>query len=486
MHLTLAKVLSKHVNPLKKTKMICTIGPSSDNIDIISQHLKNGMNVCRINFSHDDHEIHGKKLQRIREAFIKNPLYSDCAIMLDTKGPEIRTGLLETPKISLKTGDIITVTTDYTVKGNNQKISMSYEGLFRSVTVGSKILIADGNLSLTVLEMDPKQKELKARVENDFLLGEKKNVNLPGAKIDIPTLGEKDAHDIINFGIKNDVDMIALSFTRTANCIYQCKELLGQKGSHIKIIPKIENYEGLENLEEILKASDGVMVARGDLGMELEPAKVFVAQKYITQVARSLRKPAIIATQMLESMTKNSRPTRAEITDVGNSVFDLNDCVMLSGETGNGIFPLESSKTMTEICKEGELNFDYYEYFQKARHHAQNMIEALGIAAVKLSFSAESNVILCLSNDDALVKYLSFLRPNAFIIYPHSDKKLLKSLQLYFGVVTVNVEESDFQNKQKLIQKCIERVNDFKLMQFSKAIIVADGNNDELQIVKNE
>lgn len=485
MYLTLAKVLSKHLSPLKRTKMICTIGPASDNVDILSQHLKNGMNICRINFSHDNHEIHGKKLQRIREAVAKNPLFGDCAVMLDTKGPEIRTGMLETPRVALKAGEEVVVTTDYEFKGNDKKFAISYGGLLNSVNVGSKILIADGNLSLTVTGVDQQKGEVRTRVDNDFLLGEKKNVNLPGAKIDIPTLGEKDADDIINFGVKNDVDMIALSFTRTANCVYQCKDLLGQKGSHIKIIPKIENYEGLENLEEILKASDGVMVARGDLGMELEPAKVFVAQKYITQVARSLRKPVIIATQMMESMTKNSRPTRAEITDVGNSVFDLNDCVMLSGETGNGIFPLESSNTMTEICKEGELNFDYDEYFQRMHYNAKNVSEALGIAAVRLAFSAESNVIVCISDNDLLVKYISHLRPNSFIIYPHSDRRILRSLQLYYGVVTVGVDQGDLKDKNKLIEKCLQQVADLDLMQFTRTVIIADDNTDELAIMKN-
>ena len=244
--LNLSKIFAKNLNPLKRTKMICTIGPTSDKVDVLSAHLKNQMNVCRLNFSHDNHEVHSKKIDKVKEAIKMNPQNDDVAIMIDTKGPEIRTGYLQTKKIQLEAGQEIIVTTDYDIKGDSNKISVSYGDLATTVDVGSKILIADGNLSLEVKEVDRKGGEVKAVVLNDFLLGEKKNVNLPGAKITLPTITEKDEYDIVDFSSKNEVDMVALSFARSAECIRSCRALLGEKGKHIKIIPKIENQEGLE------------------------------------------------------------------------------------------------------------------------------------------------------------------------------------------------------------------------------------------------
>ena len=462
--------------------MICTIGPTSDKVDVLSAHLKNQMNVCRLNFSHDNHEVHSKKIDKVKEAIKMNPQNDDVAIMIDTKGPEIRTGYLQTKKIQLEAGQEIIVTTDYDIKGDSNKISVSYGDLATTVDVGSKILIADGNLSLEVKEVDRKGGEVKAVVLNDFLLGEKKNVNLPGAKITLPTITEKDEYDIVDFSSKNEVDMVALSFARSAECIRSCRALLGEKGKHIKIIPKIENQEGLENLEEILEVSDGVMIARGDLGMELEPSRVFLAQKYITQTAHKHRKPVIVATQMLESMTENSRPTRAEITDVGNAVFDLNDVIMLSGETGNGNFPIESTSTMTDIAREAERNCDYLTKFRNKDLKTENESEALGLAAVNLAYSSGSQLIICLSNEVELVEFVSFLKPDAHIIYPHQEGRVRRGLQLNYGVQTVGLEQSVFNNREALVQKCLDRANQLGIGNLSDTYVVVDGNRNELSI----
>ena len=486
MDLSLDKVLFEPLKPLKRTKMVCTIGPTCDDVDTLHQLLRNGMNMCRMNFSHGDHEGHKQKLTKIREALATDPSFEDCAIILDTKGAEIRTGLLEVPNVPLNAGDDVIVTTDYSFKGNNKKFAISYPDLLDSVDVGSDILIADSNLTLTVSEINKPKGELKARIGNDFVLGEKKNVSLPGVKIHLPTIGEKDVHDIVNFGVKYDVDIIALSFTKSPDCIRQCRDLLGQKGSHIRIVAKIENFDGLTNLEHIVKAADGIMIDRGDLSMAIEISKVFTAQKYITQVARAHRKPIIIATQMLESMTKNSRPTKAEITDIGNAVFDLNDCVMLSGETGNGLFPLESCKTMTQICKEAELNFNYHEYFQSQKHKAGNHVEALGLAAVQLAFSTNADAIFCFSEDDALVKYMSYLRPSTPIIYPHFNRRTIRALQPYYGVITVSVDKLDYNNNNNLVSKCLERAKALELMENGKGVIMVDSKEFRVSILNKD
>jgi len=488
MRVNLNKILWQRKLPaLKKTKMICTIGPSSDNVDVVDSLLKNGMNVCRINFSHDDHTIHYNKLLRIREAVARNPQFGNTAILLDTKGPEIRTGFLSTPKIELKAGNKIKLTSDYTVKGTPDLLALSYEHLYDSTFVGGKILIADGNLGLEVIEKNAKDKTVTAKILNDFILGEKKNVNLPGVKVNIPVISQKDKIDLIDFGLTHDVDMVALSFTRTANCVNMCKDVLGEKGKHIKIIPKIENQEGLENLDEILKVSDGVMIARGDLGMEMDPSKLFLAQKYITQKARQHKKPVIVATQMLESMTKNARPTRAEITDVGQAVFDFNDCTMLSGETGNGSFPQVSVQTMAEICKEAEFHLDYESEFN-ARFNIEDVSShpdnPLAIAAVKLAFSSETECIICLSKDDALVREISALRPNAFIFYPHSSERLLRGLQVHFGVVTVSVSDKTFADNQSSIDAVKQRIKALGMESAFKNVVLVNGNNNQISLQK--
>lgn len=297
-----------------------------------------GMTVARLNFSHGDHKMHGEIVGRLREAFKKKKSLP-CAIMLDTKGPEIRTGFLKDhANIKLTKGQSLEITTDWKHEGDSTKIACSYEKINQSVKVGSQVLIADGSIVTKVTEILPSG--IKVEVQNDAELGERKNMSLPGAKIDLPTVTEKDEEDIVEFGLKHGIDMIALSFTRTGQDVETVRDLLGPRGEHIKIIAKIENQEGLQNYDEILKHADGIMVARGDLGMEIPPQKVFVAQKWMIRKALEAGRPVITATQMLESMIKNPRPTRAEASDVANAVLDGTDCVMLSGETANGKFPL--------------------------------------------------------------------------------------------------------------------------------------------------
>ena len=258
---------------------------------------------------------------------------------------------------------------------------------------------------------------------------------------------------------------------------------MGEKGNGIGVIAKIENHEGLENIEEILKVSDGIMIARGDLGMELYPEQLFVAQKYLTQKAHQFQKPVIVATQMLESMTTNKRPTRAEITDVGNAVFDENDAVMLSGETGNGLNPVLSLKTMADICKHTEWNFNYEEIFQGKKIIPKNKLQVLAIASVRQSLALHSGFILVLSEDPAVVKFLSWLKPMCYIVYPHYDQALLRRLQLYFGVVTVDVTKDTFFNKKEVLECVEERVRALGIHQISDSNILIDSNELLLSII---
>lgn len=482
MQVNLSKLLQKTPPFWKKTKMTCTIGPTSDNVELLKQLLHNGMNVCRINFSHDDHEVHYRKLQRIREAIASNPLYKHTAIMLDTKGPEIRTGMLSTPKINLVKKNKIVLTSDYTVKGTPDLLALSYEHLARDVKVGSKILLADGNLSLLVLEINHNEKTVVAEILNDFILGENKNVNLPGVKVDLPVISEKDRIDLVEFGLKHDVDMIALSFTRSAKCIKMCKDTLGEQGKHIKIIPKIENQEGLENLNEIMSLSDGVMIARGDLGMEMEPSKLFLAQNYITEVARYHGKPIVMATQMLESMTSNSRPTRAEITDVGSSVWNLNDATMLSGETGNGKFPVESVQIMADICRETEFHLDYEQNFRKSELY-QDKNYALARAAVELSFSLVSKVIIVTGEKEIIASQLSAFRPAALIFYVHHDARVLRGLQLNFGVFGIQQPKLGTETQAGSIKAVKHQLELMGLKRHISSAVFVNGDTKEIKII---
>merc|ERR1719367_2142523 len=309
---------------------------------MLEKLIESGMNVARLNFSHGDHEAHGQTVEKIRAAAAKFP-DKPVAILLDTKGPEIRTGFFKEgvgEKIDLQQGQELKLVTDYSYKGDSTCIALSYKALPTSVKPGNTILCADGSLSLTVKECGADF--VNTEVMNSVKLGERKNCNLPGVKVDLPVLQDKDKDDLVKFGIPQGVDFVAASFVQSAEDVEIIRKTLGVRGRSIKIIPKIENEEGLKNIDAIIEASDGIMVARGDLGMEIPPEKVFLAQKMMIAKCNLVGKPVITATQMLESMTGLPRPTRAEASDVANAVLDGTDCVMLSGETAGGKFPINA------------------------------------------------------------------------------------------------------------------------------------------------
>ena len=362
--------------------------------------------------------------------------------MLDTKGPEIRTGLLVDHKaVSLKEGQDLEITTDYTIEGDSTRISCSYKTLPTSVSVGSSILIADGTLVCKVKEL--RATSIVVTVCNNVTIGEKKNMNLPGVVVDLPTITEKDKDDLINFGVKYGVDMIAASFVRKGSDITTIREVLGPAGKHIKIISKIENQEGLHNYDDILAASDGIMVARGDLGMEIPIEKVFLAQKMMVRKANLVGKPVITATQMMESMITNARPTRAECSDVANAVLDGTDCVMLSGETANGSHPVAAVGYMARTCTEAEGVVNYGQLFAAVRESTlteigtMNITEAVASSAVKTAYDIGAKAILVCSETGNTARLVAKYRPNMPVLVLTATESVARQLQgLCRGVKT--------------------------------------------------
>merc|ERR1719487_1403997 len=378
----------------RKCKIICTMGPSCWSVENLQKLIDAGMNVARLNFSHGDHEGHGACVDRIREADKLRPK-KPISILLDTKGPEIRTGFFkEGGKINLTKGQDLKLVVDYSFKGDNTCFAVTYEKLPTAVQPGNQILMADGSLVLKVKSCHADH--VICEVLNDCSIGERKNCNLPGVKVDLPVLQDKDKNDLVNFGIPKGVHFIAASFVQSAADVNLIRSVLGEAGKHIKIISKIENQEGLVNFDEICEASDGIMVARGDLGMEIPPEKVFLAQKIMLAKCNMLGKPVVTATQMLESMTKAPRPTRAEAGDVANAVLDGADAVMLSGETAGGDFPVEAVTIMRKIVEESETNLDYLSVYndlrrqtlERAGNSRMATIEAFASTAAKTSFDA--------------------------------------------------------------------------------------------------
>ncbi|XP_068662693.1 pyruvate kinase, cytosolic isozyme [Aristolochia californica] len=401
-----------------KTKIVCTLGPASRSIPMLEKLLMAGMNVARFNFSHGSHDYHQETLDNLRTAMERTGIL--CAVMLDTKGPEIRTGFLKDAKpVLLKQGQEITVSTDYSIKGDENTICMSYKKLAEDVQPDSVILCADGTITLTVLACDKQKGLVRCRCENSAVLGERKNVNLPGVIVDLPTLTEKDKEDILQWGVPNKIDMIALSFVRKGSDLVEVRKLLGEHAKSILLMSKVENQEGVANFDDILANSDAFMVARGDLGMEIPIEKIFFAQKVMIYKCNVQGKAVVTATQMLESMIKSPRPTRAEATDVANAVIDGTDCVMLSGETAAGAYPELTVQTMAKICIEAESTLDYKHIFRRITDAApipMSPLESLASSAVRTANSAKVALILVLTKGGSTAKLVAKYRPSVPIL----------------------------------------------------------------------
>ena len=416
---------------MKKTKIVCTIGPASESVDMLVNLINAGMNVCRLNFSHGDYEEHGARIKNIREAV--KITGKRVAILLDTKGPEIRTNDMENGAITMKIGDSVRISMTE-VLGTNEKFSITYPELINDVNVGSHILLDDGLIDLEVTDIDRDANEIVTVVKNEGVLKNKKGVNVPGVSVNLPGITEKDANDI-RFGIGQGIDFIAASFVRRASDVLEITKILEEENAtHIQIIPKIENQEGIDNIDEILKVSDGLMVARGDMGVEIPTEDVPVVQKALIKKCNALGKPVITATQMLDSMQRNPRPTRAEANDVANAIYDGTDAVMLSGETAAGDYPLEAVQTMARIAVRTEETLVNQDSLALKLYSKTDMTEAIGQSVGHTARNLGIQTIVAATESGHTARMISKYRPKAHIVAITFSEQKARSLSLSWGV----------------------------------------------------
>ncbi|CAL9766120.1 unnamed protein product [Musa acuminata subsp. burmannicoides] len=474
-----------------KTKIVCTLGPSSRSVPMLEKLLRAGMNVARFNFSHGTHEYHQETIDNLRIAMQNTQIL--CAVMLDTKGPEIRTGFLKDGKpIKLKEGQEITITTDYSIKGDENAISMSYKKLPVDLKPGNTILCSDGTITLIVLSCDPEAGTVKCRCQNTATLGERKNVNLPGVVVDLPTLTEKDKEDIMGWGVPNNIDMIAVSFVRKGSDLVTVRQFLGPHAKHIKLMSKVENQEGVINFDEILRETDSFMVARGDLGMEIPVEKIFLAQKMMIYKCNLVGKPVVTATQMLESMIKSPRPTRAEATDVANAVLDGTDCVMLSGESAAGAYPELAVKIMARICIQAESSLDYEAIFKEMIRSAplpMSPLESLASSAVRTANKAKAKLIVVLTRGGTTAKLVAKYRPSVPILsvvvpvllttdsfdWSVSDESPARQSLIYRGLIPLlaegSVKATDSESTEVILQAALKSAVEQNLCEPGDAVV---------------
>lgn len=416
---------------MKKTKVVCTMGPGTNDPEILRQLIKNGMDVARFNFSHGSHEEHKMRMDMVKK--LRDEEKIPVAILLDTKGPEIRTGVLKGgEKVTLETGDTFTLCIRE-IEGDAQKVSISYPGLIDDVQIGSTILIDDGLIGLEVKSKT--NEEIICKIVNGGELGERKGVNVPNVPVRLPAITEKDREDI-KFGVEQEIDFIAASFVRNAECILEIKAYLRELNApYIPIIAKIENAEGIQNIDEIIRCADGIMVARGDLGVEIPAEEVPYLQKVLIQKCNDNFKPVITATQMLDSMIRNPRPTRAEVTDVANAVYDGTDAVMLSGETANGKYPVQALQMMVHIVENTEEHLDYEMLLRKSEEHRMKSApSALGFATVSTAMNLKAKCIVAPSMSGATARVVSKFKPKTEIIGISPSESALRRMQIYWGV----------------------------------------------------
>ena len=424
----------------KKTKVVCTIGPASENPETIEGLARAGMNIVRLNFSHGNHEEHLKRIEMVREVSDRTGI--NLGVMLDTKGPEIRCGAFKNDVEEYTKGEIVYVT-KAEVLGTHERFHIQCPELFNDVVPGNYILINDGKMKLTVLENDGN--ELKCRIEVSGPISTKKGCNVPGVKLSMPFISEKDESDI-RFGCQNDVDFIAASFVRRAEDVDQIRKILFEEGKPtIQIIAKIENQEGYDNIESILDAADGVMVARGDLGVEIEPQLVPIYQKQIIKMANKVGKPVITATHMLDSMTANPRCTRAEASDVANAVLDGSDGVMLSAESASGEYPIEACKMMATIAEAAEKIIPYRERLDISKQSSKRTVQdAIGISVSDATLTLENvAAIVAFTQGGTTARRISKFRPFVQIQAVTFTKDTQRKLESYWGVTPIL---SDIQN----------------------------------------
>ncbi len=421
---------------MRKTKIVCTIGPASHDLQLLRKLAQAGLDVARLNFSHGTHAEHAERIRAIRQ------LEAECGryipIMLDTKGPELRIGSFADGPITLVPGASFTITTE-PIAGGPDAVSVNYAGLPLVVAPGDRLLLDDGLLELAVA--DVRSTAIECRVIVGGQLSSRKRVSIPRKRLDLPTLSADDKSDLL-FGIENNIDIVAASFMRSASDVQQVKSFLAQHGSNIPVIAKIESREGIENLDAILRAADGLMVARGDLGVELPAEDVPIIQKQMIQKCRRVGKPVITATQMLDSMIRNPSPTRAEVSDVANAVFDGTDAVMLSGETASGLYPAESVRTMARIAERAELALQYTDTpAVRIGSASASLTDAIGHATVQIAAELRAAAIITSTKSGWTARMISKHRPKTMIIAVATDLHTTRTLNLLWGVYPILGED---------------------------------------------
>ena len=455
---------------MKKTKIVSTLGPASSDLDTICKLIEAGANVFRFNFSHGDHEEHLGRINLVHQA--EKITGKMVGVMLDTKGAEIRTTVQKEGKIKFEIGDEVRISMDDSIEGTHEKIAVTYPGLYDDVHEGGHVLFDDGLIDMQVEKKDEANHELVCKVLNEGVLGSRKGVNAPGVSINLPGITEKDADDI-RFGLDNEINFIAASFVRKPQDVLDIRELLEEKHmEHVQIFPKIESQEGIDNIDDILKVSDGLMIARGDMGVEIPAENVPLVQKDLIRMMNAAGKPVITATDMLDSMQENPRPTRAEASDVANAVFDGTDATMLSGESANGAYPVAAVATMARIDEKAETALA-----ANGRHvndfDASDVTESVAAAVATAAENLNVKAIVAATTSGYTAKMISKYRPNADILALTFDERVQRSLTIYWGVQPMISEAVD--NTDALIELAKKEVVAAGLAEKGDTIIVTAG-----------
>ncbi len=454
---------------MRKTKIICTIGPASDSEDMLTKLMMGGMNVVRLNFSHGSHEEHKKRVDAVKK--VREGLNLPVALLLDTKGPEIRTGRFLTNTVMLEEGNGFVLTYE-DIEGDSTKCSVSYKELYKDVEPGSHILINDGLVEMVVIDII--DKDIHCKILNGGEISNNKGINVPGTRINLPSMTEKDIKDII-FAIENEFDFIAASFIRNASDIIEIKKVLEKNGGQdIKVIAKIENRQGIQNFDEILKVSDGIMVARGDLGVEIPVEEVPVVQKSLIEKCYRGGKPVITATQMLDSMIRNPRPTRAEASDVANAIHDGTSGIMLSGETAAGKFPLEALEMMAKIAEKTEGSIDYWKKFSISTFDMPaNATNAISHATCTTALDLRAAAIITVTQSGHTARMISRFRPACPIIATTIDRRVLRQLSLSWGVLPYLVDKA--VSTDEMFDMGVDKALESKMVNNGDLVVITAG-----------
>ncbi len=454
---------------MRKTKIICTLGPSTDKEEVLRQMMLEGMDVARCNFSHGTYEEHKKRMDTVKK--LRKEVKKPIAILLDTKGPEVRVKTFKDGKVTLEEGQLFTLTSEE-VEGTKEKVSVTYNRLYEDLDVGMRVLIDDGLIEMKVERVD--KKDIVCRVVNGGVVSNRKGVNVPDVDLSMPYISDKDREDIL-FGIEEDVDFIAASFVQKKEDILQLRKLLEKNGGEdIKIISKIENAQGVANIDDIIEVSDGIMVARGDMGVEIPYEEVPVIQKEIIKKVYRAGKQVITATQMLESMIKNPRPTRAETTDIANAVYDGTSAIMLSGETAAGAYPAEAVRTMVKIAERTERDVDYRKrFFQIEREANPDITDAICHATCTTALDVNAKAILTVTKSGRSARMISRYRPVSDIISFATTEKVCRQLSLAWGVKPLLIKEE--KDVFGLFDKAVQAAEKNGLLEKGDLAVITSG-----------